>query len=98
MTPHNLLDQLKKKSLLLDGQRVVQDQEVAALYGVTLTKLRSLVKQNPERFPPSLLLKRNGRLFLTDAGVLMLSSVIKNPQADEVSVGIIRELFSFQNN
>jgi hypothetical protein len=37
--------------LVLRGQRVILDRELAALYGVTTKRLNEQVKRNAERFP-----------------------------------------------
>lgn len=38
--------------LILRGQRVLLDSELAALYGVTTKRLNEQVKRNAARFPP----------------------------------------------
>jgi hypothetical protein len=98
MTAHKLLDQLKRKSFMVQGQRVVSDEAVAAIYDVTPAKLRSAVKRNIKRFPADLLVIQDSRYLFTEAGVLMISSLIHNGQAASVSVSVIRELYSHRSN
>jgi len=42
--------------LLLRGQKVMLDRDLARLYGVKSIALRQQVKRNPERFPPDFLI------------------------------------------
>jgi hypothetical protein len=98
MSPHNLLDRLRQRSLFLQGQHVVRDHDVASLYGVRLNQLRRAVNRHPARFPPEFLIKVKDVCFFTETGVLMLSAILKSPQAAAISVEIIRELYSFPQN
>ena len=43
--------------LLLRGQRVILDAELATLYGVTTKRLNEQVKRNAERFPEDFLFR-----------------------------------------
>jgi hypothetical protein len=82
----------------MQGHRVARDKDVAKLYGVSAGKLRGAVKRHLARFPSDFLLEENNQYFFTEEGILMLSSVLKNPQAAQISVEIIRELFGFDRN
>ncbi|MDO9542448.1 MAG: ORF6N domain-containing protein, partial [Kiritimatiellia bacterium] len=42
---------IEKKIMLLRGQKVLLDSDLAALYGVTTSNLNTAVKRNAERFP-----------------------------------------------
>jgi hypothetical protein len=44
-------EQITRTILLLRGQRVILDAELAVLYGVTTKRLNEQVKRNAERFP-----------------------------------------------
>lgn len=44
-------EQIENKILLLRGQRVMLDRDLAELYGVETKNLNRQVKRNPERFP-----------------------------------------------
>ena len=46
-----LVDQIKPRILLLRGQRVLIDQDLAELYGVTTRRLNEQVRRNIDRFP-----------------------------------------------
>lgn len=45
------VEEIARTILILRGQRVVLDTELAALYGVTTKALNQAVKRNTERFP-----------------------------------------------
>ncbi len=44
-------DNLEQRILLLRGERVMIDSDLAELYGVEARVLNQAVKRNPERFP-----------------------------------------------
>ena len=107
-----LLNQLHQRSHFVRGRRVVHDEDVAILYGVSTGHLRRMVTRHKARFPSEAMvrlsqeehqsLKRRRAHFMpyafTEEGVLLLSSVLKTPQAVQTSIEIIRELFSFRVN
>ena len=45
------VEDIKRAIVILRGQRVLLDTELAALYGVTTKRLNQQVKRNQERFP-----------------------------------------------
>ena len=45
-------EQIEQTILLIRGQRVMLDLDLAALYGVTTGNLNKAVQRNLERFPP----------------------------------------------
>src|SRR5258708_1924189 len=98
MSPHTLLDRLKQRSQFVRGQRVALDKDVAELYGVSLGKLRGVVKRHSARFPPDFLIEENSQYFFTEEGILMVSTILRNSRATQVSLAIVRELFGFNSN
>ena len=44
-------EQIEQVILLIRGQRVMLERDLAALYGVTTGNLNKAVQRNPERFP-----------------------------------------------
>ena len=44
-------EQIEQAILLIRGQRVMLDRDLAALYGVTTGNLNKAVQRNPDRFP-----------------------------------------------
>jgi hypothetical protein len=51
------VEQIGHSILILRGQRVLLDAELAALYGVTTKRLNEQVKRNAERFPEDFLFR-----------------------------------------
>ena len=45
------IDMIERKILLIRGEKVMLDADLAALYGVTTKRLNEQVKRNRERFP-----------------------------------------------
>ena len=45
------VDAIQNRILLIRGQRVMMDYDLASLYGVTTTRLNEQVGRNAERFP-----------------------------------------------
>ncbi len=45
------LERITCAILVLRGQRIILDRELAAIYGVTTKRLNEQVKRNSERFP-----------------------------------------------
>ena len=45
------IDAIQNRILLIRGQRVMMDYDLAALYGVTTARLNEQVRRNAERFP-----------------------------------------------
>jgi hypothetical protein len=45
-------EQIEQVILLIRGQRVMLDRDLAALYGVETGNLNKAVQRNPDRFPP----------------------------------------------
>jgi hypothetical protein len=45
------IERVEKAILLARGQRVILDVDLAALYGVTTTRLNEQIKRNQDRFP-----------------------------------------------
>jgi hypothetical protein len=44
-------EQIEKSILTIRGQRVILDADLAAIYGVTTTRLNQQVRRNRDRFP-----------------------------------------------
>ena len=51
------VEHITRRILLLRGQRVILDAELAALYGVTTKRINEQVKRNAERFPEDFLFR-----------------------------------------
>lgn len=62
--------------LVLRGERVLLDADLAALYGVDTRTLNQAVRRNLTRFPPDFMFRLNTR----EMAVLRSQSVISNPR------------------
>jgi len=60
------VDQIDRAILILRGQRVLLDSDLAALYGVEAKALNQAVRRNAERFPADFMF----RLTLAEVRVL----------------------------
>ena len=57
--------------LVVEGQRVILDEDLARLYGVTTKALKQAVKRNPRRFPREFVVSVEGK----DVAILRSQSV-----------------------
>jgi hypothetical protein len=70
------VEHITRTILLLRGQRVILDAELAALYGITTKALNQAVKRNAERFPEDFLF----RLDRTEVEALNRSQSVTGSQ------------------
>src|SRR5687767_4463058 len=54
-------ERIERTILLLRGQKVMLDKDLARLYGVTVGRLNEAVKRNRERFPPDFMFRLTNR-------------------------------------
>ena len=57
IVPH---ERIERKILLTRGQKVMLDQDLAALYGVETKSLNRAAKRHPERFPKDFMCQLSG--------------------------------------
>jgi phage regulator Rha-like protein len=87
--------------LLIRGRKVVLDQTLAGLYGVSTKVLNQAVKRNPARFPANFMFQltteearaaglRSRPYAFTEHGILMLSSVFRSERALQVNIELMR--------
>lgn len=53
------LERIKGSILLVRGQKVLLDSDLASLYGVTTKRLNEQVRRNRDRFPPDFMIQLN---------------------------------------
>jgi hypothetical protein len=73
---HAPVEGITRSILVLRGQRVLLDAELAALYGVTTKALNQAVKRNAERFPEDFML----RLTAVETETLNRSQIVTSSQ------------------
>ena len=98
---------IKKGVFMARGQRVVAAADAAAFYEVTPRALLCAVARNPRKFTRQFMFRLTPReqaavpalrhlarppLVFTEAGVSMLSTVLKSGKAARINVEIVREV------
>ena len=76
MIDNNLLvpvERVERTILLVRGQKVILDADLAKLYGVTTKRLTQQVKRNSERFPEDFMFRltqkeKPDKFFMRNAG------------------------------
>jgi hypothetical protein len=65
MSDHNLIpvERIERVILVLRGQRVILDETLASLYGVTTKRLNEQLKRNVGRFPADFMFKLTAQEF-----------------------------------
>jgi hypothetical protein len=63
MNPLIPIERIEQKILLLRGQKVMLDRDLAELYGVTTSNLNKAVSRNPDRFPPDFMFNISNEEF-----------------------------------
>jgi hypothetical protein len=58
-----LVEQVQSKILFIRGEKVILDSDLAALYGVTTSRLNEQVKRNRKRFPPDFMFRLGQKEF-----------------------------------
>lgn len=67
-----------KRIVIVRGQRVLLDSDLAAVYGVTTARLNQQVNRNRDRFPADFIFQ----LTAQEVAVLMLQFATSKPRAD----------------
>jgi hypothetical protein len=87
--------------LLVRGQRVLLDADLAKLYGVTTARLNEQVRRNAVRFPADFMFRldkeefavggtRKLPLAFTEHGAIMAAAVLNTARAIQTSVYVVR--------
>ena len=101
MIDNNLLvpvERVERAILLVRGQKVILDADLAKLYGVATKRLNQQVKRNSDRFPEDFMFRLTQRLkfspalphAFTEHGAIMAASVLNTPRAIESSIFVVR--------
>jgi len=83
---------VERRILLVRGQKVMLDSDLAELYGAPTRHLNQQVRRSRKRFPADFMsqLTRYAPLVFTEQGVAMLSSVLHSERAIQVNIAIMR--------
>jgi hypothetical protein len=77
-------ERIERSTLLIRGQNVLLDSDLASLYGVETKKLIQAVKRNIERFPEDFMFQ----LTWEEAAILKSQNVISSPPSP--TEGVLR--------
>ena len=89
---------MEKAILPIRGEKVILDTDLAALYGVTTTRLNEQVRRNHHRFPRDFAFglttqefggRRKPPLVFTEHGAIMAANVFNNKTAVQASVQVV---------
>ena len=72
---------VKENSYYLNNTKVLNDNDLAQLFEIDLTKFRKNIKENIERFPADFMIEIAGKYAFTEAGVIMLGGVLESEKA-----------------
>lgn len=99
-------NKLDRKFVIIRNKQVVIDIDAAVLYGVELDDIINAVRFHPDKFPSAFIIKlteeerrqvntQSSSYAFTEAGILMLSTLIDSGEARNVAFEII-ETFTEQ--
>ena len=99
-------NKLDRKFVIIRNKQVVIDIDAAVLYGVELDDIINAVRFHPDKFPSAFIIKlteeerrqvntQSSSYAFTEAGILMLSTLIDSSEARNVAFEII-ETFTEQ--
>ena len=85
------IEKMMQESLFMhQGKLVVKDVDLAAIYGVKVTDLRTKIRENISRFPSDFMIETcKGEYALTEPGILMLGGLLRSERARRVHMQFI---------
>lgn len=73
---------MQEKMVLHQGMLVVKDVDLATIYDVRLTNLRTKISKNISRFPSDFRIETSkGEYALTESGIFMLGGLLRSERA-----------------
>ncbi|HEX2919850.1 MAG TPA: ORF6N domain-containing protein [Bacteroidales bacterium] len=73
---------MQERVFLHQGKLVVKDVDLAAIYEVKTTNLRTKISKNRSRFPSDFMTEiSKGEYVFTEGGILMLGGLLRNERA-----------------
>jgi len=73
---------MQEKMFMHQGKFFVKDANLATIYDVKLTDLRTKISKNISRFPSDFMIEtRKGEYALTEPGILMLGGLLRSERA-----------------
>lgn len=101
---------IEQKMLVIKGQQVLLDSDIAQLYQVSLRLLHRKIRENIKRFPEDFMFtmsaielrkivpvpsKRKKVYVFTWGGIMMSSGVFRSQRANEMSIQLIDHFLKF---
>jgi hypothetical protein len=81
---------MQERMFMHQGKFFVKDADLATIYDVKLTNLRTKISKNISRFPPDFIIEtRKGEYALTEPGILMLGGLLRSDRARRVHMQFI---------
>lgn len=73
---------MQERMFIHQGKLFVKDVDLASIYDVKLTNLRTKISKNISRFPSDFMIETSkGEYALTEQGVLMLGGLLRSERA-----------------
>ncbi|HPM87286.1 MAG TPA: ORF6N domain-containing protein [Bacteroidales bacterium] len=73
---------MQERMFLHQGKLVVKDVDLAAIYDVKITNLRTKISKNISRFPADFMTEiGKGEYIFTEPGILMLGGLLRSERA-----------------
>lgn len=85
------------KTIKIQGVSTIEDSELAKMFGLSVRRIRCIIKMHEIRFTDEFVLSINSKLYFTMKGVCLLSFYIDQAEAIEVGVQIIRTFAEVQS-
>jgi len=85
------IEKMMQESMFMhQGKLVVKDVDLAAIYEVKVTDLRTRISNNISRFPSDFMIETSkGEYALTEPGILMLGGLLRSERARRVHMQFI---------
>lgn len=77
------IEKMMQEQLFMHQEKlVVKDVDLAAIYNVKITDLRTKIRKNRSRFPSDFMIEKSkGEYALTEPGILMLGGLLRSDRA-----------------
>lgn len=73
---------MQERMFMHQGKLVVKDIDLAAIYDVRITNLRTKISKNISRFPSDFMIQTGGGEYaLTEPGILMVGGLLRSERA-----------------
>ena len=81
---------VESRIMLLRGQKIIPDTDLAQLYGISVGRCNEQVKRNQQRFPADFMFQLSAQEDQVEHGAIMAATVLNSKRAIEMSVFVVR--------